>query len=120
MATLGMLKAVSSVVLQASLHVEYCAKVVGRLRRMRSLKAVKGDRRQFHLSTSLCEDANASMILTIKKGNFVRASWARAVRGAFVSRQKSLPHSRACNFEVQLKFVAPATKLSKQSKARYF
>jgi hypothetical protein len=67
-ALVGMPKAVSSVVLQSSLHVEYCAKVVERLRRVRSLKAAKGDRRQFHLSTSLYEDANASMILTIKKG----------------------------------------------------
>jgi hypothetical protein len=68
MAPLGMLKAVSSVVMQASLHVEYCAKVVGRLRRMRSLKAAKGNRKRFHLSTCLCEDANASMMLTMNEG----------------------------------------------------
>jgi hypothetical protein len=68
MATLGMLNAVSPVVMQASLHAEYCAKVVGRLRRMRSLKAAKGNRRRFHLPTFLCEDVNTSMILTINKG----------------------------------------------------
>lgn len=72
MTALGMLNAVSSVVLQALLHVEACAKVAGRLRRMRSLKVAKGNRRRFHLFASLCEDANASMILTINK-EFVRA-----------------------------------------------
>jgi len=67
MAALGMLNAVSPAVMQASLHAEYCAKVVGRLRIMRSLKAAKWNRRRFHLPISLCEDANTSMILTINK-----------------------------------------------------
>ena len=62
MATLGMLNSVSPVVMQASLHAEYCAKVVGTLSRMRSLKAAKGNRRRFHLPISPCEDANTSMI----------------------------------------------------------